>query len=80
MKHKIILTAFLLLAASVICGADSLKPGKLHEYGFILSCGITVYQTFDHELTDAELLEWTDFYENTKCTTIQDGNDNPKKP
>lgn len=38
-----------------------------YNYGFILSCGQTVYRTFDHELSDEELADWSDYYENRRC-------------
>lgn len=39
----------------------------LFDYGFLLSCGQTVYRSFDHQLSTAELVEWTDFFEDTIC-------------
>ena len=63
MKKKIktgalafVLTCFLSVAA-----------WAAYHYGFILSCGITVYRSFDNPLSDAELLQWTDFFESTNC-------------
>lgn len=47
--------------------AQAVEPA--HLYGFILSCGKTIYRTFDHPLSDAELLEWTDYFEETECLT-----------
>lgn len=38
-----------------------------YEYGFILSCGQTVYRAFSHQLTDDELLKWADYYEYHVC-------------
>ncbi len=78
---KLLITFLLGTSLNYLNATDITPPPRLYHYGFILSCGQTVYLSFDHELTDKELLEWTDFYENTKCNTIQDGdNENPVKP
>lgn len=67
MKKKFIIIAAVLIAAAGIAVAAE------YHYGFTLSCGQTIYRSFDHPLSEAELLEWTDFFENTRCA----GNDGP---
>lgn len=63
---------FLVITASfaISTQANNLDP-KLYHYSFILSCGQTVYRSFNHELTTQELLEWTDFFEDTICAAME---------
>lgn len=46
---------------------------NIYHYGFTLSCGEAVYRSFDHKLTDDELLRWTDFFEDTICKGLTPG-------
>ena len=62
MKKKI----FALLAALFITGFMTLAIGG-YIYGFILSCGQTIYREFDHQLTNAELAMWHDHFEEIAC-------------
>lgn len=78
MKKIIYLTAF----ALTLLFSTRANAVETHEYGFILSCGQTIYRTFLHELTTDELLFWTDYYEFTICGTIVPGTGgiNPEHP
>ncbi len=67
MKKKIIFIAATIMAAAGIAVAAE------YHFGFILSCGQTIYRSFDHPLSETELLEWTDLFEDTRCA----GNDGP---
>lgn len=67
---KILYSTTLALALFLSTRANALET---YEYGFILSCGQTVYRTFLHQLTIDELLYWTDYYEYTVCGTIVPG-------
>jgi hypothetical protein len=61
MKHKLLTTLIVLFASLGIAVAAD------YHYGFSLSCGKTVYRSFDTPLTDAELLMWTDIFEVSFC-------------
>ena len=39
----------------------------MYHYGFILSCGKTVYRSFDYPLSDSDLAQWTDLLESKYC-------------
>lgn len=58
-----------MLASSLSIHADETD----YHYGFVLTCGKTVYRSFDHELSADELLEWADFFENTICAGLTPG-------
>lgn len=62
MKKKLILTSL-----TLIMGLSLAFAAAEHHYGFILSCGRTVYQTHDHELNSDQLLAIHDFLELTLC-------------
>lgn len=61
MKKKLLICVFALFASFCLLFAEE------YHYGFILSCNKTVYQSFDHQLSAEELLEWEDLYEETRC-------------
>ena len=64
MKKKFIfITATIMAAAGIAVAAE-------YHYGFILSCGQEAYYTSDHPLTNDELIQWTKFFEDTKCSKI----------
>lgn len=65
MKKLILLASITvaMLASSLLANAST---DDFH-YGFILSCGKTVYKSFDHSLSDEELLQWADHFESTMC-------------
>lgn len=65
MKRKIITSLIVMFASFGIALAAT------YHYAFILSCGQTIYRSFDHSLSDAELLQWTDFFEETLCQTLR---------
>ncbi len=68
MKKKfIVCTIAALLSTFALIAAD------YYYYGFILSCGKTAYGTFDYELSEPELLFWTDYFEKLIC----EGQTNP---
>lgn len=54
-----ILGALLLISISAIAAE--------YHYGFITTCGVTGYKTFAYELTDAEVLFWSDYFEAKYC-------------
>lgn len=60
---------FIFIAATIMAAAGIAVAAEYH-YGFILSCGKTEYYTSTRPLTDAELAERAEFYENTKCSKI----------
>lgn len=60
MKKGIITLVLAVIATGTLFAA-------MHHYGFILSCGKTIYQSFDRELADNEILEYSDFYESIHC-------------
>lgn len=65
---------FLAIAASfaITTQANPLDPNpQMYHYGFILSCGQTVHRSFDHELTTQEIIQWTDFFEDTICAAME---------
>jgi hypothetical protein len=66
MKHKLTTTLIVMFASLGIAVAAN------YHYGFILSCDKTVYRSFEAPLSDAELLMWTDFFEDTICTEMDD--------
>ncbi len=59
MKRIIIVFALLL--------AGALAAYAMYHYGFILSCGKTVYRSFDYPLSDSDLAQWTDLLESKYC-------------
>lgn len=61
MKHKLITSLVVMFASLGIAVAAN------YHYGFILSCGKTVYRSFDAPLSDSEIVAWTDFFEETQC-------------
>ena len=65
MKKLLLFTSITvaMLASSLLANAST---DDFH-YGFILSCGKTVYRSFDHNLSDEEILQWADFFESTMC-------------
>lgn len=65
MKKIISLVAFVIVFFSV--SFKSFAAFGTYHYGFILSCGETVYRTFSHKLSDEELLFWADYYEEQIC-------------
>ena len=66
MKKAYIL-ALCLAALSIAIPPKASGDDDLYHYAFILSCGETVYRSFNHPLSTSELLEWTDFFEDTIC-------------
>lgn len=64
----------LLISAAFVAGllissgsTSSAASNSEQEYGFILSCGKTIYHAFSHTLSKDELLFWTDYYEEKYC-------------
>lgn len=58
----------IVIAASMMFTATNLFASlPTYHYGFILSCGETVYLSFFHELSPDELLYWADYYESVIC-------------
>ena len=51
---KLLITFLLGTSLNYLNATDITPPPRLYHYGFILSCGQTVYLSFDHELTDAD--------------------------
>lgn len=66
MKKIFFIFISLLIVSNSLLSLDK-EPEILFHYSFVLSCGKTIYRSFDHQLSDAELLEWTDFFEDTIC-------------
>lgn len=62
MKKKIILTS-----SAIIMGLTMVFAAAQYYYGFILSCGTTIYQTSDRELSSEQLLAIHDALELTLC-------------
>lgn len=65
MKKRCLLLG--LCAAALLSFSINSSADDLYDYGFILSCGQTVYRSFDHQLSVNEISEGTDFFENTIC-------------
>lgn len=66
MKHKLTTSLIVIFASLGIAVAAN------YHYAFILSCGQTVYRSFDAPLSDAELSMWTDFFEDVMCGVMDD--------
>lgn len=64
MKHKLTISLIVMFASLGIAVAAN------YHYGFILSCGQTVHRSFDAPLSDAEIVQWTDFFESTVCSRV----------
>lgn len=58
--------ASIALILTLLCLSPKAHAGSFN-YEFVLSCGISVSRTFNHELTTDELLYWTDYYEEQRC-------------
>ena len=66
---KVLVSA--VIAISMMFTASKLYASlPAYHYGFILSCGETVYRSFSHELSPDELLFWADYYESVVCEGI----------
>jgi len=65
MKKKI----FTSIAAILLAGSLLFAIGG-YVYGFILSCGKTIYREFDHQLSNAELIYYSDLYSEMFCDDV----------
>lgn len=59
---KIIITVLFAITLSFMSYATA-----NYHYGFILSCGQTIYRSFDFELNEDDLIFWTTVYEAEVC-------------
>ena len=72
MKKKI----FTSIAALLLAGSLLFAIGG-YVYSFILSCGVTIYCEFDHQLSDYELIMLHNRYEEVACGGPLSIPDNP---
>ena len=66
LKSIVMKKRFLTILGAILLISISAIAAEYH-YGFITSCGVTGYKSFAYELTDAELVFWTDYFEARYC-------------
>lgn len=65
MRKKVKMKLWAVICLSLL-GISTVFAMTSH-YAFVLSCGETVFRTFENELTSEELLYWNDYYEALIC-------------